>query len=284
VAFEAADKRIKLAVIPPRQFRLLEPFVYVDRKGRRHEIRDEILGETDLASVPWFMWWFVASYGRQTPAVLVHDQLVDTIDRKYADWVLRTALKELGFSYLRRWLVWSAVSLETRFRTALMPKSPTAKDPHRRAQREAWWVTPVGIGLVVAHLALASLLATGVWRPEAWLLGDEWAGYEAARSVGFGLLAAWFAIWRTTGILLLVAAALLGPALVVVLVTVFAVWGLLELGLVRLLIWGVARLVRVSPPPVPTPGPFRLPLAVESDVAFRDVTGSTSVEVVGPGS
>src|SRR5262245_9192911 len=32
-------------------------------------------GKTDLASVPPFMWWLVASYGNHTRAALLHDAL-----------------------------------------------------------------------------------------------------------------------------------------------------------------------------------------------------------------
>ena len=68
---------------------------------------------TDLASVPFWLWWFVASYGRHTRASLLHDQLVDTIDRFEADRVFRIALEESRVRWMRRWLMWAAVSLAT---------------------------------------------------------------------------------------------------------------------------------------------------------------------------
>ncbi len=76
---------------------------------------------TDLASVPWFFWWLVASYGRHTRAALVHDTLIgadakDKVKRKYADWVLLTALEDTPAgedrgSWLRHQLMWVAVCL-----------------------------------------------------------------------------------------------------------------------------------------------------------------------------
>jgi Protein of unknown function (DUF1353) len=76
-------------------------------------------GETDLASVPWFMWWLVASYGNHTRAALLHDALyVDAgeeapVPRATADRLFLTALREPGQKKgaFRHWLMWAAVSL-----------------------------------------------------------------------------------------------------------------------------------------------------------------------------
>jgi Protein of unknown function (DUF1353) len=74
-------------------------------------------GVTDLASVPSFMWWLIASYGNHTRAVLLHDALyVDKgeppVPRKTADRLLLTALREPGqkAGAFRHWLMWAAVS------------------------------------------------------------------------------------------------------------------------------------------------------------------------------
>jgi Protein of unknown function (DUF1353) len=75
-------------------------------------------GQTDLASVPWFMSWLVASYGNHTKAVLLHDALyvekgVPPVSRTVADRLLLTALREprLKAGVFRHWLMWSAVSV-----------------------------------------------------------------------------------------------------------------------------------------------------------------------------
>jgi hypothetical protein len=74
---------------------------------------------TDLASVPWFLWWLVASHGHHTRAALVHDTLIGSdalveIPRKEADWVLYTALEDTAAnekkgSWMRHWMTWVAV-------------------------------------------------------------------------------------------------------------------------------------------------------------------------------
>ena len=55
---------------------------------------------TDLASVPWFLWWLIASYGRHTAAAVVHDKLVvptmQPAERAHADATFFHALEESG--------------------------------------------------------------------------------------------------------------------------------------------------------------------------------------------
>jgi hypothetical protein len=76
-------------------------------------------GATDLASVPWFLWWLVASYGNHTRAALLHDALYvdrgeqEPVPRATADRLFLTALREPGqkTAAFRHWLMWAAVSL-----------------------------------------------------------------------------------------------------------------------------------------------------------------------------
>ena len=86
--------------------------------------------DTDLASVPTMFWWLIASYGRHTRAVLVHDALIPPnevngtktpppveVERKVADYVLLKALEDGPHgprgSYVRHQLTWAAVCLGT---------------------------------------------------------------------------------------------------------------------------------------------------------------------------
>ena len=78
--------------------------------------------ETDLASVPGPLRWFVGTYGIHTPAVLIHDRLIPTpkhLDGKmtdqYADRYLRFMLQDLGMRWLKRWVMWAGVALRTRW-------------------------------------------------------------------------------------------------------------------------------------------------------------------------
>jgi hypothetical protein len=76
-------------------------------------------GATDLASVPWFMWWLIASYGNHTRAALLHDALYvdrgeeEPVPRATADRLFLAALREpeQKTGAFRHWLMWTAVSL-----------------------------------------------------------------------------------------------------------------------------------------------------------------------------
>ena len=106
---------IRLEHLGRKWFKLETGFVYkVPYEDVQHAVPDGLL--TDLASVPWRLWWLVASYGRHTRASLLHDVLVDDLaDRVEADRVFFVALEEgrkrRGGSRTRHWLMWLAVSV-----------------------------------------------------------------------------------------------------------------------------------------------------------------------------
>lgn len=121
------DPTIDLRQVSPNAFQLLTAFQYVvpERGGKTYEVpkHDTTLpptpgNRTDLASVPFWLWWFVASHGRHTRAALLHDRLVNEtkVDRDEADRVFRFALEESDVRWMRRWLMWTAVSLATMMR------------------------------------------------------------------------------------------------------------------------------------------------------------------------
>jgi Protein of unknown function (DUF1353) len=116
-------------------------------------------GRTDLASVPSFMWWLVASYGNHTRAALLHDALVvDTksveppIARTAADRILLSALREPGQQKggaFRHWLMWAAASV---FGT----------------MRSPFWLRPAGLAIHV-FATWGLLVAALLWMwPELW--------------------------------------------------------------------------------------------------------------------
>ncbi len=79
---------------------------------------------TDLASVPGPLRWFVNSYGRHTPAALIHDRLIPTDSEShpgmkdaYADRFFRFMLEDLGYPWIKRWLMWAAVAFRTFYKT-----------------------------------------------------------------------------------------------------------------------------------------------------------------------
>jgi hypothetical protein len=124
---ENDPKKIHLEQVAPNLFRLRRAFRYREPDGLGVlEPKAKVIPrglKTDLASVPWPFWWLIASYGRHTKAVLLHDSLINDgmtqEDRRDADRLLFVSLKESGFgseadrqtSWARRWLMWSAVAL-----------------------------------------------------------------------------------------------------------------------------------------------------------------------------
>ena len=77
--------------------------------------------ETDLASAPGPLRWYLGTYGSHTPAVLIHDRLIPVPDgipnmtEQYSDRFLRFMLQGLGMLWLKRWIMWAGVALRTRW-------------------------------------------------------------------------------------------------------------------------------------------------------------------------
>ena len=80
-----------------------------------------ILAETDLASVPGPMRWFTNTYGPHTPAALIHDWLIPgkneepVIPEHHADRYFRYMLGSVGVRPFKRGIMLTAVALRTRF-------------------------------------------------------------------------------------------------------------------------------------------------------------------------
>ena len=103
------------------RFEVRAGFAYVDPvTGRRYRVSPRA---TDLASVPMWLWTFIASYGRQSaPAVLHDERSADAAglgDRRAAyaqrledDRVFRTALREQRVPLVRAWIMWAWVSAD----------------------------------------------------------------------------------------------------------------------------------------------------------------------------
>jgi hypothetical protein len=111
--------RIVLEQVDDTQFRVLEPFKYVDPDDNEYPVPasdpsdpDDV---TDLASVPWILRWLVASYGQHTTSALLHDRLVrlapTRAKRVEADTVFFRALEEAGANWMRHRLMWTAVAV-----------------------------------------------------------------------------------------------------------------------------------------------------------------------------
>lgn len=112
-------------------FVLREGFRYRDDDAELDfTVLPDDLPETDLASVPWFLRWFIPAYGRHSLAALLHDHLVENgarltppVSRVRADEIFLAALEDLGVPMLRRYLMWAAVNLKTRMNRGGMDRA-----------------------------------------------------------------------------------------------------------------------------------------------------------------
>lgn len=142
-------------------------------------------GRTDLASVPSFMWWLVASYGNHTRAALLHDALIvegrdvePPIPRTAADRLMLSALREPGQQKggaFRHWLMWAAASVFGTMRSPL-------------------WLRPAGLA---AHVfaTWGLLIAALLWMwPELW--PDTWGQVALALAAVPPFLVVMGSSWR----------------------------------------------------------------------------------------
>lgn len=88
---------------------------YDDNTQTSYTVGDNPEFHTDLASVPQLLTWLVPKSGRHLPAALVHDSMVDddSIERFEADRIFRDGMRDLGVGFVRRWVMWTAVSFKT---------------------------------------------------------------------------------------------------------------------------------------------------------------------------
>jgi uncharacterized protein DUF1353 len=110
---------------------------------------------TDLTSVPAWFTWLIPKSGLHLPAALIHDGLVlapgetktyvasHDISRSTADQIFRDGMRDLGTTTVRRWLMWTAVTLASLW-----------------CCTHKWWfrvVISLEIGLIVVLGAMASV-------------------------------------------------------------------------------------------------------------------------------
>jgi hypothetical protein len=195
--------RFALRQVDDDTFELLEPFkFYWELNGEELEVRSDLIGDTDLASIPSFLGWFARRHGRHTPAALLHDQLItpDTsnlpanqrMSATEADLLFREALLACDVPVVKSWVLWTGVTLRTRF----------SRRPSGRVGIVAWFIaalvgTATLIYGLVTNLPLLIALALVAPIPFALLWGQQFragliAGY-AFWVVILGSLPAWLA-------------------------------------------------------------------------------------------
>ena len=116
--------------------------------------------ETDLASIPTFMRWFVNTYGLHTLAALLHDNLiVDTPNGgalesdTLSDRFFREMMRCCDVKFLKRWIMWAAVAMRTRW----------AAGGIRRVSVVVWGVLSAA-GITVVRVVDRRLLSGGLTR------------------------------------------------------------------------------------------------------------------------
>jgi len=214
---------------------------------------------TDLASVPAFTSWLVPKDGTHTPAALLHDALVrkpsepvqhegPLVTREEADLIFREAMQHLSVPLLRRWMMWSAVSLATLF-------TPSA--PHEPSRWHWYWrvLIPIVVAalLVIGFVSVLDVLDVPFVRLP-WM-GDHrpWTS-ELLNGLGVAVLAAivvpipWGRRWRVGLVAVLVLIPFAFP-LVVAGVAFFAYQA------VEIVAYWITKLVAPPTPEDPVPAP-----------------------------
>jgi hypothetical protein len=125
---------IDLEQIDSKNFKVLTGFRYQADDGAAR-ITVQAGESTDLASIPFFLRWFVGTYGRHTRAAILHDHMwrkpsdgleklavdgtwavvSEPIDKFTANRIFRDAMGEplLRVGTAKRWIMWAAVTLDT---------------------------------------------------------------------------------------------------------------------------------------------------------------------------
>ena len=152
---------------------------------------------SDLASIPRFMRWFDNSYGVHTLAAIIHDQLIveepnagalgsDTLSDRF----LREMLRSSGVPWLKRWIMWAAVALRTRWVAGGLRRvsvclwlvlAITGIVSFVYSVGSVWfdWTIPVDVWLLALAAVLLPFLSAPLW----------------GRQFGASLVAAAAALW-----------------------------------------------------------------------------------------
>jgi hypothetical protein len=152
---------------------------------------------TDLASIPRYLRWFESAYGAHTLAAIIHDDLIVKVpnggplgDDTLSDRFFREMLKSAGVPWLKRWIMWSAVALRSRW----------AVGGIRRLSVLVWLIlSAAGITSFVWTVGSATLGGDGPLDTWALLLIAMVLPFVAAflwgKQYGAGIVAAIAALW-----------------------------------------------------------------------------------------
>lgn len=154
-------------------FELERRIAYLDRHLGELLVPASADFRTDLTSVPALFTWLVPKTGAHLPAALLHDALVagrddptsyvstdgHEVDRVEADRVFRDAMADTGTGVVRRWIVWTAVTVATIVVGRSVPWSPARHWSYR----------------VAATVTIATIVYLG-YSATSDLVDRSWAG------------------------------------------------------------------------------------------------------------
>lgn len=188
-------------------FALERRLAYLDRHVGELLVPADPGFRTDLTSVPALFTWLVPKTGAHLPAALLHDALVAgphdptsyvstggrTVDRVEADRIFRDAMADTGTGVVRRWIVWTAVTVATVFVGRGLRWSPAQQWAYRAAA--ALTILTV---LVLGWSATGDLLDRSwpltldvPWMPEGPLALELAGGFAGAVVVPLALSLLW---------------------------------------------------------------------------------------------
>jgi hypothetical protein len=152
---------------------------------------------TDLASIPRYLRWFESSYGSHTLAAIIHDDLIMTVpnggplgDDRLSDRFFREMMKASGVPSLKRWIMWSAVALRSRWAVGGI-----------RRLSVLVWVLLAAAGITAFVWGVGSAAFGWACPVDAWVLLPVAAALPIAAAFlwgeqyGAGLVAAIAALW-----------------------------------------------------------------------------------------
>jgi hypothetical protein len=161
-------------------------------------------GTSDLASVPRFLRWFENTYGRHTPAALIHDNLICPTPNggplesdAASDRFFRYMLEAVGVPFVKRWIMWAAVAFRTRWSVGGW-----------RRRSVAAWVVLAALGITAFVWAVIAI-ATGNDGPGGL---DHWAFLGLALAAPLVATPLWGKQWGASLVTAAAAPFVLPPA------------------------------------------------------------------------
>ena len=162
-------------------FALERRLAYLDRHLGELLVPADPGFRTDLTSVPALFTWLVPKTGAHLPAALLHDALVagrddpasyvstdgHVVDRVAADRIFRDAMADTGTGVIRRWIVWTAVTVATIFVGREVPWS-----------RARHWSYRIAAGATIATILYLGYSSTSDLFDRSWFLAVDvpWMG------------------------------------------------------------------------------------------------------------